>query len=563
MRTTKQLFTLFLFASLLFFISCKKTDTISVTENLSTNSIVEKFFNSHRTADPTEKVLIDFLKRVNEKDKFVEQTAKQIGFPRWDKAITSLKKNKTQNSRNLVGDSVQTFYIPFVRDSANVVNATMIVTATSTDTSFRYICDWQYLDTISTGASSRAQSLLLMNLDRNVFGERLYKITDTVAFGKNAAQQYPRYIKLSNNNYSANNLMVAVTITYCYEYWYDSHQGQLIGCPPGPSCSDWSLGYTCDDYVFWAYVEDEGGVGGSGAGTGSGGAGNNGGSIPPNCNQQPVPFAKGLNNQSNVVNPCGGGGWIPLPIDDDPIPPQNPCAVAQNAAKKLDTLFTKCKADSILSTIPNLATETKEKGFPIYKKITISSTTPQDTTSTSYSSGTIQTGTDSSITISSTTNNLRFLAGLVHTHPDTGYSAHSSLDLYELIEETLSNNHFQGSFVAAANGDKYAVNVTDYAKAAVFLGTKNLYLDGAKWNETSVIGKTFRQAEKHFQAMYKGNPNHTNLAYEMAMAAVLNQFNTGITLSKKDATGNFKPIVVKTAPDPQKPKRIIYTQECL
>jgi hypothetical protein len=49
----------------------------------------------------------------------------------------------------------------------------------------------------------------------------------------------------------------------------------------------------------------------------------------------------------------------------------------------------------------------------------------------------------------------------------------------------------------------------------------------------------------------------------MAMAAVLNQYNAGITLNKKDASGNFKPIVVKTAPDPRKPKRTIYTQDCI
>ncbi|MEY4703615.1 MAG: hypothetical protein RIR96_1512 [Bacteroidota bacterium] len=47
------------------------------------------------------------------------------------------------------------------------------------------------------------------------------------------------------------------------------------------------------------------------------------------------------------------------------------------------------------------------------------------------------------------------------------------------------------------------------------------------------------------------------------MAAVLNQFQSGITLSKRDATGKFKPIVVKTVLDPRKPKRLIYTQDCL
>lgn len=49
----------------------------------------------------------------------------------------------------------------------------------------------------------------------------------------------------------------------------------------------------------------------------------------------------------------------------------------------------------------------------------------------------------------------------------------------------------------------------------------------------------------------------------MAMAAVLNQFGAGLTLNKKDAAGNFKPLVIKTSTDPRRPKRTIYIQECL
>ena len=50
----------------------------------------------------------------------------------------------------------------------------------------------------------------------------------------------------------------------------------------------------------------------------------------------------------------------------------------------------------------------------------------------------------------------------------------------------------------------------------------------------------------------------------MAMSAVLNSFNTGVTLHKKDNNGNFKPIVVKTViPNPNKPKKKQYVQDCL
>lgn len=53
------------------------------------------------------------------------------------------------------------------------------------------------------------------------------------------------------------------------------------------------------------------------------------------------------------------------------------------------------------------------------------------------------------------------------------------------------------------------------------------------------------------------------IAYGMATTAVLSQFNAGVTLNKKDANGKFKPIVVKATPDPKKPKKTIYTQDCL
>lgn len=47
------------------------------------------------------------------------------------------------------------------------------------------------------------------------------------------------------------------------------------------------------------------------------------------------------------------------------------------------------------------------------------------------------------------------------------------------------------------------------------------------------------------------------------MSAILNQYNAGVTLNKKDASGNFKPIVIKTYPDLRKPKKTIYIQDFL
>lgn len=76
-------------AGLLLFITCRKMDYSPHKDDApALNTVTDKFFNSHRSSDLTEKSLVDYLKRVNEKEKFVEQTVKQIGFPRWDKILT-------------------------------------------------------------------------------------------------------------------------------------------------------------------------------------------------------------------------------------------------------------------------------------------------------------------------------------------------------------------------------------------------------------------------------------------------------------------------------------------
>ena len=128
-------------AGLLLFITCRKMDYSPHKDDApALNTVTDKFFNSHRSSDLTEKSLVDYLKRVNEKEKFVEQTVKQIGFPRWDKILTpSLSRlaGRTESDSSAI-----TYYIPFVRDSQNYVNASMAIRTTPSDTTFSYLCDW-------------------------------------------------------------------------------------------------------------------------------------------------------------------------------------------------------------------------------------------------------------------------------------------------------------------------------------------------------------------------------------------------------------------------------------
>lgn len=292
-----------------------------------------------------------------------------------------------------------------------------------------------------------------------------------------------------------------------------------------------------------------------------GGGGGGGGGTPPGGN--PDPWGNPCRARPED-NPCGGsGGWDPIDVDNEDIP-EDPCTTAQNAARKMDTIFMMSKADSVLASIPNLATEPKEKGFPIIKKLRINPYDMTDTTVAGYRCGTIQTGTDSSINYSYSLGALEYTAATLHTHPPNGYAAHSAKDIYEFLGGRIGEEpHFLGTFVAAANQSQYAITITNPSQASAFLATQSQNLSGTKWDEESNIGKAFKSATKYFEDKYEGDPNKIHLAYEMAMAAVLNQFNVGITLNKKDANGNFIPIVVKTSQDPRKPKKTVYTQECL
>jgi len=218
----------------------------------------------------------------------------------------------------------------------------------------------------------------------------------------------------------------------------------------------------------------------------------------------------------------------------------------------------------MLATIPNLDTISIEKGFPIFQKFSVN---PYDVTDTTFTGqykieDTIYTGTNTGISYSFYIPHLHTFAADFHTHPPNGYNAPSAKDVYRLLETKSTDKHFKGKYVAAHNGNKYAITVTDNAMAAAFLSTKSQYLNDSTndWKDASGIGKAFAEVYDHF---LDNDSTKRNYAYEMAMATVLKQYKTGISLNKRDASGNFQPIVVNTIIHPEKPKKKFYTRDCL
>lgn len=71
-------------------------DVYSPAVNKNNVIIEQTFFNKHRSTDPVENILVNFIKRKNESLHFVEKKVKQIGYPRWDK-ISLLNKKAISN----------------------------------------------------------------------------------------------------------------------------------------------------------------------------------------------------------------------------------------------------------------------------------------------------------------------------------------------------------------------------------------------------------------------------------------------------------------------------------
>ena len=119
---------------ILLFQSCKKSDQVASPEK-ELSSLERKFFFTNRTGDLTEGKLVDFLIRQNRSKSFVEKTTKIIGFPRWEKMITVKRKNGV-SGRGASDSLLTTYFIPFVRDSQNYVNASLIISVYPNDTTF-------------------------------------------------------------------------------------------------------------------------------------------------------------------------------------------------------------------------------------------------------------------------------------------------------------------------------------------------------------------------------------------------------------------------------------------
>src|SRR5579885_3751788 len=92
--------------------------------------------------------------------------------------------SKLYSARGSSADSVNIVYIPFVRDSEQAVNAALIINMKPTDTTFRFLYDWQYaaygFDTTSHTERWNARDIfhIFTLFDKEVFNINQFWITD-------------------------------------------------------------------------------------------------------------------------------------------------------------------------------------------------------------------------------------------------------------------------------------------------------------------------------------------------------------------------------------------------
>jgi hypothetical protein len=271
--------------------SCTKIDLQKDKEIATNSNLAERFFNEHRTTDPIEAKLVNFVKHKYANENIVDKVIKIVGFPRWDKT-TIYKDVNASFVNNTTTTTTNTYYIPLVIDSQNFVNAAMAIQTNATDTTLTFLQSWQYINKQNNinSATDIAENyaVFFMRQDRHVFGYNTYKILDTSLFRFN--NQKVDSVTLSPEVIQSNNLisMETTCLNATYSFPCSGMGGNIIN-------QNGNTSNTAGCYLGWSYCTTT--VGDTGPTGGGGGT-----SAPSN-----PPSSSGSSN-----TPGGGTGWAPV-----------------------------------------------------------------------------------------------------------------------------------------------------------------------------------------------------------------------------------------------------------
>ena len=304
MRTKfKLVVALFSLTIVLFYISCKKNELPTITENATNTE--NNFFTLHRSNDALEKSLVEYIFKENSKLHFTEKTVNQIGYPRWDK-ISGLTKNNTSNNsfKSIKNADTTIYYVPFVRDNQNFVNAAMLIKiSANADTTFSYIqdCSYKAKQNTATSINDNAEyyAIFFMTLTKNVFGYKKFKITDPDLFKDGNKKNISVTIDnaFTNSNGAKNLLSSCATTTIS---WQDCPYTICNG--EGGSCDGCD---ECTSSISWTYCGGDGGGWPTGGGGGNTGGSDGGGSSSGGG-------SSGGGSSGGSSSGGGSSGWAPI-----------------------------------------------------------------------------------------------------------------------------------------------------------------------------------------------------------------------------------------------------------
>lgn len=328
MKITKFRFLLLVTVSILTYVSCRKMDRAVEVEKIDP---VTKFFTIPASTDPSVKRVADKIRSQNETSSFVNQFIKKQGFAIWDQSIVKHfaylpVKQKSGVSGRTTSDSTDLVIIPLVRTNEHQVHGALACTIIDDSITIHLLdgsqYNWYNQHPDSAGNNGEQLSIMLMQLDKTVFGHNYFRITDTTAFGLQTGEKV-RYIKLLPTQGNAGSHRWAVeTVTVTYVTYEDLYQGQLHGCVPGdPNCNEYQeITHTI---LFQHYVWIDDGAtpspdpwydpnGGGGGGGGGGNGGGNGNGETPWVPVEGDPSNGGTTNPyplppyvlNNLTKPC-------------------------------------------------------------------------------------------------------------------------------------------------------------------------------------------------------------------------------------------------------------------
>ena len=310
-------------------------------QDLPTNPLphaAERFFTVPERTAPAFRQIAAGLRRLQERDHFVDDYVNRAGFPRWEFGQPGLNRSGQMSRASGGTDSLSYYYIPVTSPKTNSVTAILMVQVTGTDTLYRTLYQKQYSEFSRSGGAYSAQHLmaLFFYFEQEIFNRHQFLILDSslISLGRGSV---PFPIRIATQAIPSPFGRLAWTI--CWRYptpatctCANSHGGRDCRDWWDPNCT------VCGAEACITIVQggDGGGGGGGGSaggsdggsalgwgptyggssGDGSGGGGGGGGSNDP-CRSFRTNIPAGCDPPGDDTP----AGWEP--IDEPDVPP--PC----------------------------------------------------------------------------------------------------------------------------------------------------------------------------------------------------------------------------------------------